>query len=657
MGKQTRFRMLHPGGLWPTALAAIAILLGLTSWSLQAEYQARLRESRIFRDALARNAADRLASRLREIDRDLSTLIHFTRTNHVERDFPAGFNELLPLFKDAHWVALTDRRGGVTSTTEPGLTGADLSGTSYFKFHQFNAADGIFLSEPIRADGRRNILVASKGMAGVDGRTEGVAAMAFDASALANDLSSSMPGSDGSIVLFGTDYVIRLRIPDSEVFTAKSLKGMPVTESFLSSGAATAEHRVVSPFDGMERFVTLRALFTPGSLGIAVSQTADAVLAPWKEQAMYLVSLTLLGCVSILSLAFVGSRAEASARRADSTKQRQDALLSSLFENLPVDVCARDMNGRILFQSKTCQGACSAISERPQDMATDQDAVIGLWTERFEKAARGIATRMQETIAGPRGELRLIENYFGPIMENGAVIGTLGVNYDITELKRVEGHLRNALAEKEIMLREIHHRVKNNLQIILSLINLECGMNGGDDAGVGLQRTCNRIRGMALIHEQLYGSSSLAELNLSGYIASLADLVAKTNCRSALAPDVHLDVCDINISLDRAVPLGLIINELLTNAYKHAFRNCKRGLLEVAVKQTGEGGAVLTIQDNGPGLPNGFSIKSCDTLGMQLISGLAAQIGGRVEAINRDGARFEVVFHLGDMNPKAPPRN
>lgn len=656
MGQQPRFSMPYPGGIWPTALAAIAILLGATAWSLQAEYQSRIRESSIFRDALARIAADRLSSRFKEIDRDISTIIHLIRGHGIERVAPGGIDELMPLLKDALWFAFTDRRGVVVTTTEPAFTGTDLAGASYIRFHQDNPSEGIFLSEPMNADGQRSVLVASKGIAAGGGEPEGVAAMALDASALANDLISAMPWNGGSIVLFGVDYVIRLRIPEPGVFQATSLKGMPVTESFLSSGATTAEHRVVSPFDGQDRFVTLRSISPPTRLMLAVSQTAESVLAPWKKRAMYQGSLTLLGSILILSLAFVGNRAEASARRADSARQRQDALLSSLFENLPVDVCARDLSGRILFQSKTCQGACSALSESPYDMASDPDAVIGLWAERFTTAIRGDATRVQETIARPQGKSRLIENYFGPIMENGSVIGTLGVNYDITELKRAEEHLRQALAEKEIMLREIHHRVKNNLQIVLSLINLECAMNG-EDAGGGLQRTCSRIRGMALIHEQLYGSINLAVLPVAGYIASLADLVAKTHRGCSSAPDVKLDVCDITISLDRAVPLGLILNELLTNAYKHAFGNCRKGLLEVSVKETGSGGAVLTIQDDGPGLPGDFSINNCGTLGMQLITSLAAQIGGRVEAMNRDGARFEVSFHLGDTIREEPPHS
>jgi PAS domain S-box-containing protein len=215
----------------------------------------------------------------------------------------------------------------------------------------------------------------------------------------------------------------------------------------------------------------------------------------------------------------------------------------------------------------------------------------------------------------------------------------------IDELQRVEAELKASLEEKDTMLKEIHHRVKNNLQMVSSLLTLQMDQMQDERMRSSLADSVRRVRSMALIHQHLYGSASLERVELGSYARSLAEAL-----RATLAPRarVRADVEILEVPVDRAVPLCLLLNELLTNAFKYGSTGAQGAAgddwdVRVSLERVDiPRGLRLVVQDRGPGLPEGFRLQGHPSLGLQLVTTLARQTRGTVEARNDRGARFEV---------------
>ncbi|MBM4241276.1 MAG: PAS domain S-box protein [Euryarchaeota archaeon] len=214
---------------------------------------------------------------------------------------------------------------------------------------------------------------------------------------------------------------------------------------------------------------------------------------------------------------------------------------------------------------------------------------------------------------------------------------------DITELKEAEMNIKKALEEKEILLREIHHRVKNNMQIISSLLNLQSGYIQDERDLEFFKESQSRVKSMAMIHEKLYQSEDLASIDYSDYIKSfVADLSYMYTVDPHLIK-VKIDVEKIRMNIDTAIPLGLIINELVTNSIKHAFPKGRKG--EISVKLFSEGDKLtLTISDNGIGFPEDLDISKTDTLGLKLVNNLIRQVDGKIELDRSHGTEFKIIF-------------
>ena len=214
---------------------------------------------------------------------------------------------------------------------------------------------------------------------------------------------------------------------------------------------------------------------------------------------------------------------------------------------------------------------------------------------------------------------------------------------DITQRKSVEGALQQTISEKEVLLKELQHRVKNNLAIISSLLGLEMRRLGDETARQVFREAQTRISAMASLYDQLYGSGDPRDVDLGQYIDGLARTILHTydvgGRRIALVTDlgaVHLDV-------KRAVPLGLILNEALTNAVKYAFPEGKSGTIRITLGE-GEGRITLSIADDGVGLPEGFDLNAPGSMGFMLVKILCEQIGGDLAVTGTGGSRIAVAF-------------
>ena len=228
--------------------------------------------------------------------------------------------------------------------------------------------------------------------------------------------------------------------------------------------------------------------------------------------------------------------------------------------------------------------------------------------------------------------------------ESGRLVEFQSVARDITELKEAAKLLRESLTEKEVLLREIHHRVKNNLQVMASLLNLQSDYVENDAQLCIFRDAESRIWSMALVHETLYQSENLALIRVREYVETLtAELFTSYG---HLAPGVNLDVDveDVSFGIDTAVPLGLIINELVSNALKHAFPSSKPGAIRVRLRSVDEGRFELEVRDNGVGMPASPAREQEKSFGLHLVKALVRQINGELHLDRSAGAGFVVRF-------------
>ena len=228
------------------------------------------------------------------------------------------------------------------------------------------------------------------------------------------------------------------------------------------------------------------------------------------------------------------------------------------------------------------------------------------------------------------------------------IIGYVGTITDISERKRTEALVRSSLAEKEILLREVHHRVKNNLMTVIGLIKMQGNKVDNEMINPLLQELEGRIRSIAMVHESLHKSENLASIDLQNYIESMSSHI---RAQFGAERDIRFSVqaAGVMVDLDIAVSCGLILNELIANAYKHAFPGDKpragedRCEIAVAVKHEG-GNLILTVADNGIGLPAGLDWKKSETLGLNLIKMLSQQLNGTIEMDRTKGTAFHLRF-------------
>ncbi|HEX2868253.1 MAG TPA: PAS domain S-box protein [Ignavibacteriales bacterium] len=222
----------------------------------------------------------------------------------------------------------------------------------------------------------------------------------------------------------------------------------------------------------------------------------------------------------------------------------------------------------------------------------------------------------------------------------------VGFYVDISDQKQKENQIISSLKEKEVLIKEIHHRVKNNLQIISSLLNLQTDSMTDPVLLEAFNVSRNRVKAMALIHERLYQSKDLSLIDFNEYISELIIHLQRNYITDGKKIDFDISLDPIRLSIDTAIPCGLIVNELVSNAMKYAFTGKDSGILILSVKKHEDGFVRMEIADNGRGFGPGFDIGSVSTLGLQLVQNLVDQIGGSMEVEDSSGVKFSITFRL-----------
>jgi PAS domain S-box-containing protein len=268
--------------------------------------------------------------------------------------------------------------------------------------------------------------------------------------------------------------------------------------------------------------------------------------------------------------------------------------------------------------------------------------------ERLIEAASAVQSGgdydLEYRIVRPEGEVRWVRDRAFPITNpSGEVYRIAGVIDDVTERKQALEHIKTSLHEKEVLLKEIHHRVKNNMQVITSLLSLQSKSITDEQALSVFQDSQNRVKSMALIHETLYQSKDLSRINFAEYLQKLVAHVSRSYRIRPEAVRISINVDDISLPIDMAVPCGLIINELASNSLKYGFPADARGEVNITFGRAGSH-YILRVSDTGVGLPKDFDPISGKSLGMKLVNMLTGQLCGELECRNGVGTTFEIKF-------------
>jgi PAS domain S-box-containing protein len=261
----------------------------------------------------------------------------------------------------------------------------------------------------------------------------------------------------------------------------------------------------------------------------------------------------------------------------------------------------------------------------------------------IEGALAGKPQLFERAIHSPVGK-RAIHSlvHYIPDVIDAEVHGFYALITDITSVKHAEAVMAASLKEKEVLLKEIHHRVKNNLQIISSLLSLQA--DGSHDPIIQdvLTESRGRVASMALIHEQLYRSHDLAEIDVDEYLGQLLPRLVSAY-RGVRNISLELELSAFTLTLDQSIPFGLIVNELVTNALKHGFKGRARGTVNVAASLAG-GRVTMVVTDDGGGLPDGFNAQTVETLGLQIVNMLSQQLRGEMTVDTARGTAFTLTF-------------
>ncbi len=688
-----------------TLLTGIVLMAGLPAIAIivASSFDARQQaESRAWDEIgnLTRGLAALQQGVLHQAQGVLAALAHTGAAG--SRDLPElnrVFAALLADHPELSNIFLTDASGRVVASGLPAFLGVDLSDRKYF---QETATTGtLSVSGYIHGrTTRKPIMVFSMPDKDAAGRFQGVIGLSYYLEGYEKFLKRIELPPETRVTFIDPDGKRMVAYPPDERFP---LGAVPVPRLWKRLGMeAGDEGTFIGPRytggDGLFSFARLRlAPERPPYMTILVSAACEDVFQNADRQlrrgliSAVLATLLALGIAlaagrvalgrGIASLADAADRLAAGDLRARagtdagslevrrlgasfdamaaSLQQRDQELeqaagalakmrsmLHNILESMPSAIIGLDGTGHVTHVNDTA----SRLFGLDKDAAMGRDAVaslplLGGYMQTVEQALRERRSLVVEKLSLPQnGDTHFLDMLFYPLVANGTE-GVVIRFDDVTDRER-------ALEEKTVLLKEIHHRVKNNLQIILSFIGLQADDAEDPAERDRLRRLEIRIRSMALVHQQLYSHGDFAAIDLAEYLRVLTEGVCNVYADVASRVRLRLETESVRLPLDKAVPCGLLCSELLTNACKHAFPGGRTGTLRVGCRQEG-GFARIWVEDDGEGLPPGFDAAGGSGMGMTLVAELTRQLEGAASFSTPAGGglRFEATF------PVEPPQD
>jgi PAS domain S-box-containing protein len=634
-------------------LLVVAVIWTVTLSQIRSDRADALDAENLKNDNLATFQQERVLRSLQLMDQALRAIRHEAKDGRGHEPLTQHMATLGLPAEDVRLVSVINEMGKVTETTGalPGPTYADRD---YFQYHAEHADDHMRVGKPIlgKVTGEW-VITLSLRISRPDGQFAGVVFIAVRPTFLMSGLPTLPLSEHATLGLFGLDGTARVRRNNGVVSfgddASKSVLFQRVKE------APTGRYVAPSTFDGRLRTISYRLLPAYGLIVSVGSSLEDMANSVKPKESIYTGTALLCSALVVLMGLIVNhswSRIEDALRRVRANEQRFRAILNAS----PVPLAIVDDGVNMTY--------VNPAFERTFGYARDEIPTLQEWLPKaFPNAdyCREALQDWQDELARstmtstpfqPRelrihcksGEDKYVIASAVPLPESSTG-ESLVVMYDITPQRMTQEALSTAVKEKNALLQEVHHRVKNNLQVITSLLNLESSRARHADTVKVLEDMIGRIRSMALLYEALHRTASYAAVRLDEYLRQLANEAFRSlkDREAQVALVLALEPC--SVSMTQATPCGLIVNELISNALKHAFPNDRTGVITISLQSApGSGRLVLQFSDNGVGLPEDFEERRQHSLGLQLVGDLALQIGGTLHIEAPPSATFRMAF-------------
>jgi PAS domain S-box-containing protein len=341
-------------------------------------------------------------------------------------------------------------------------------------------------------------------------------------------------------------------------------------------------------------------------------------------------------------------------KRQEAALEEQRRLIDALMWNIPDRIYFKDRASRFtlinhaLAEYFGLESPAAAVGQSDFDFFQEQEAKRKFADEQKVIATGEPLVNLEERDAFPNGAAYWVLTTKMPLKsEDGTVIGTFGISRDITENRQTEHKLRAAVEEKQVLLREVHHRIKNNFRLVMGVLNMQARSVGNPTAVNALKECRERLQGMVELYEEILSGEDMRRISMVKYMKRLIDRLFEANAPPESRITVRQEIDEFYLDVDTALACAQITNELVTNAFKHAFPNGRIGHIDVRFRLQHNTSAVLTCADNGIGLPVGLTLDAAKSLGMQLVSILARQLKSTVSLHTRPGTEFTFTFPIG----------
>jgi PAS domain S-box-containing protein len=400
-------------------------------------------------------------------------------------------------------------------------------------------------------------------------------------------------------------------------------------------------HRALELLQGLD--VDIPFIVVSGAIG------EDVAVAMMRQGATdYLLKDRLRRLGPAVRRALADRQLRQDTRKAEKALRASEARFYSFMNHTPALAFIKDDLGRIVYINEACEQAWQrTLSECEGKLDSE------LWPEDYAGRVRASdlwvllnrqPSRALEEQPACDGRVRQMLSFRFPFTDAEGALLLGAVSIDITEQIRTEKALASAVAAKAALLREVHHRVKNNLQVVSSLLSMQAEMLPGNGLSRVLNESQRRVEAMAMIHERLHSTDDTDRLDFREYVEALARELFSAYGVNPNRVQLRLDLGAVELGLNQAIPCGLILNELLTNSVKYAFPDARHGEIRVALGCDGSDRVTLRVSDNGVGLPGGFDVKQARSLGLRIVTILARQLDGILEWEPGPGTAFALTF-------------